>query len=46
MCLNGTIYDEQLMGCVPVCPGDMNFDGSINVSDLLDFLLVYDTLCP
>ena len=46
MCLNGTIYDEQLMGCVPVCPGDMNFDGAINVSDLLDFLLVYDTLCP
>ena len=34
------------MGCVPVCPGDMNFDGAINVSDLLDFLLVYDTLCP
>ena len=46
MCLNGTVYDEQLMGCVPVCPGDMNFDGAINVSDLLDFLLVYDTFCP
>ena len=46
MCLNGTIYDEQLMGCVPVCPGDMNFDGAINVNDLLEFLLVYDTLCP
>lgn len=47
MCLNGTVYDEQLMGCVPTaCPGDMNFDGAINVSDLLDFLLVYDTLCP
>ena len=46
MCLNGTIYDEELMGCVPVCPGDMNFDGAINVNDLLDFLLVYDTLCP
>ena len=26
--------------------GDMNFDGAINVNDLLDFLLVYDTLCP
>ena len=46
VCLNGTIYDEQLMGCVPVCPGDMNFDGAINVNDLLEFLLVYDTLCP
>lgn len=46
MCLNGTVYDEQLMGCVPVCPGDMNFDGAINVNDLLEFLLVYDTLCP
>ena len=46
MCLNGTIYDEELMGCIPVCPGDMNFDGAINVNDLLEFLLVYDSLCP
>ena len=46
MCLNGTIYNEELMGCVPVCPGDMNFDGAINVNDLVEFLLVYDSLCP
>lgn len=46
MCLNGTVYDSVLMGCVPSCPGDMNFDGVINVIDLLEFLLVYDTTCP
>ena len=35
-----------LMGCVPAgCPGDMNLDGEIDVNDLLDFLLVYDSLC-
>jgi hypothetical protein len=46
MCLEGTVYDPALMGCVPAgCPGDMNLDGQINVNDLLEFLLVYDSLC-
>lgn len=46
LCLEGTVYDESLMGCVPIgCPGDMNQDGAINVNDLLEFLIVYDTVC-
>lgn len=46
MCLEGTVYDPALMGCVPAgCPGDLNFDDEIDVNDLLEFLLVYDSLC-
>ncbi len=47
LCLQGTVYDLELMGCIPTaCPGDLNDDGAINVSDLLEFLIVYDSLCP
>ena len=47
LCLQGTVYDLELMGCIPTaCPGDLNDDGAINVSDLLDFLIVYNSLCP
>jgi hypothetical protein len=46
LCLEGTVYDLELMGCVPAaCPGDMNYDGEIDVNDLLDFLVVYDSVC-
>lgn len=46
MCLEGTVYDAELMGCVPLgCPGDLDFDGEIDVNDLLGFLVVFDTSC-
>ena len=46
MCLEGTVYDSALMGCVPAtCPGDFDYDGAIDVNDLLEFLLVYNTSC-
>ena len=46
MCLEGTVYDPELMGCVPAtCPGDFNLDGMVALEDLLSFLQVYSTPC-
>ena len=46
MCLEGTVYDSELQRCVPTsCPGDMDYDGEIDVNDLLSFLVVYDSSC-
>ena len=46
MCLIGTVYDPSLMGCVPTsCPGDFDYDGEVDVNDLLSFLVVYNSSC-
>ena len=46
MCLEGTVYDPELMGWGPAtCPGDFNLDGMVALEDLLSFLQVYSTPC-
>ncbi len=50
-CGSGTIWDPTTQTCVAEsgenpCPGDFNNDGIINASDLLQFLGVYDNICP
>jgi len=32
--------------CQANCPEDVNGDGSINVLDLIDLLLLFGTTCP
>lgn len=45
-CGTGTVWNPELMECLPTsCTGDLNGDGAVSVSDLLDFLAVYGTNC-
>ena len=40
-CLEGTVWSEELGGCVVANPSDSNFDGCVALNDLLDFLSAY-----
>ena len=40
-CLDGTIWSEELGGCVVAIPSDSNFDGCVQLNDLLDLLSAY-----
>lgn len=40
-CLEGTIWNEELGGCVVANPSDSNFDGCVQLNDLLDLLAAY-----
>ena len=40
-CLEGTIWSEELGGCVVANPSDSNFDGCVQLNDLLDLLSAY-----
>ena len=40
-CHDGTVWDEDLFKCVVANPSDSNFDGCVQLNDLLDLLSVY-----
>lgn len=40
-CLDGTVWDDELQGCIVANPSDSNFDGCVQLTDLLDLLSVY-----
>ena len=40
-CLEGTIWSEELGGCIVANPADINFDGCVQLNDLLDLLSAY-----
>ena len=40
-CLEGTVWSEELEGCVVANPSDSNFDGCVQLNDLLDLLSAY-----
>ena len=40
-CGVGTIWEEETQTCVVAYPGDLNFDGCVQLSDLLNFLTAY-----
>ena len=40
-CLEGTIWSEELGGCIVANPSDSNFDGCVQLNDLLDLLSAY-----
>ena len=40
-CLEGTIRSEELGGCIVANPADSNFDGCVQLNDLLDLLSAY-----
>ena len=40
-CLEGTIWSEDLGGCIVANPSDSNFDGCVQLNDLLDLLSAY-----
>lgn len=40
-CLDGTVWDNDLGGCVVALPNDANFDGCVQLSDLLSLLGTY-----
>ena len=42
-CLEGTVWNEMLGGCVVANPSDSNFDGCVSMTDLLDLLSVFGT---
>ena len=42
-CLDGTVWDDALQGCIVANPSDSNFDGCVQLADLLDLLGVYGT---
>ena len=42
-CLDGTIWDEDLGGCVPSNSADLNLDGCVGMSDLLNLLSAFGT---
>jgi hypothetical protein len=49
-CGVGTTWDEVAETCISiftedVCPSDLNNDGYINVPDLLQLLINFDTIC-
>ena len=41
ICLSGTIWDEDAEGCIVANPSDSNFDGCVQLNDLLDLLSAY-----
>jgi uncharacterized protein (TIGR02145 family) len=45
-CLDGTIWDNSLGGCVIALNGDFNEDLCIGTSDLLSFLSIFGTCLP
>ena len=40
-CLDGTVWDDGLQGCIVANPSDSNFDGCVQLNDLLDLLSAY-----
>ena len=40
-CKEGTVWDESIQGCVVANPADINFDGCVQLNDLLDLLSAY-----
>ena len=40
-CHEGTVWDEDLFKCVVANPADINFDGCVQLNDLLDLLSAY-----
>ena len=40
-CHDGTVWDEDLFKCVVANPSDSNFDGCVQLNDLLDLLTAY-----
>ena len=40
-CLDGTIWSAELGGCIVANPSDSNFDGCVQLNDLLDLLSAY-----
>ena len=40
-CLEGTVWSEELGGCIVANPSDSNFDGCVQLNDLLDLLSAY-----
>jgi len=40
-CLTGTVWDEELGGCIGDGSGDINNDGCVQLGDLLDLLSAY-----
>jgi len=46
-CLDGTVWSEELGGCIPAatCPQDLDFDGVVGVNDLMNLLSAFGTPC-
>ena len=40
-CKEGTVWDEEVQGCIVAIPSDSNFDGCVQLNDLLDLLGAY-----
>ena len=40
-CKEGTIWDDGVQGCIVAKPSDSNFDGCVQLNDLLDLLSAY-----
>ena len=40
-CKAGTVWDDVLQGCIVANPSDSNFDGCVQLNDLLDLLSAY-----
>lgn len=48
-CGEGTVWDEESSSCVPAedtCPADVNGDNFVGISDLLDLLESFASVCP
>ena len=37
----GTVWDDELQGCIVANPADINLDGRVQLNDLLDLLVVF-----
>ena len=48
LCLDGTIWSEELGGCIPIetCEDDLDGDGVVGVNDLMQVLSSFGTDCP
>ena len=44
-CGEGTTWDDQTQTCVVFLPSDSNFDGCVQLADLLDLLIAYGQPC-
>ena len=44
-CLAGTVWDEELQGCVPDNPSDLNHDGCVDVNDFVGHLAAFGGGC-
>ena len=40
-CYNGTTWDINLQACIVLYPSDSNFDGCVDLNDLMDLLSDY-----